>query len=86
MLRLWSALVCQAMSANCFNWGVYLLDEVQTIETLMPWLWAVQTCNFSQAGEAEAASTADAHQDCMTEDCSCIRPLRGYHHAIEQKF
>ena len=46
----------------------------------------MQTCNFSQAGEAEApATTAHAQQDCMTENCSRIRPLRGYHHVIEQK-
>ena len=42
--------------------------EVQTIETLMPWLWAVQACNFSEAGEAEMlATTADVQQGRMTE-------------------
>ena len=77
----------RATSANRFNWGGALdFDEVQTVTTLMPWLWAVQTCIFSEAGEAETpATTADAQQDCMTENFSRIRPLRGYHHAIEQK-
>ena len=31
------------------------------------------------------ASTAHAQRHCMTEDCSRIQPLCGYHHAIEQK-
>ena len=31
------------------------------------------------------ASTAHTQRDCRIEDCSRTRPLRGYHHAIEQK-
>ena len=65
--------------------GVLDFEEVQTVETPMAWLWAVQMCKFSKAEEAEPpATTVDAQQDCMTEDLSRISPLCGYHHAIEQ--
>ena len=90
MLRLSCALARRATSASRFHvalrGGALDFDEVQTVKTLMPWLLAVQTRKFSEAEEAEPpATTVDAQQDCMTEDLSRISPLRGYHHAIEQK-
>ena len=90
MLRLWCALARRATSASHFHvalrGGALDFDEVQTVETLMPWLWAVQMCKFSKAEEAKTPATmADAQQDCTTEDFPRIRPLRGYHHAIKQK-
>ena len=80
MLRLWcDVLVHRATSASRFHvalhGGALDFDEVQTIRTLMPWLWAMQTCKFSKAGEAEPlATTVDAQQYCMTEDLSRIYP------------
>ena len=90
MLRLWCALARRATSTSrphvALRGGALYFDVVQTVTTLMPCLWAVQTCKFSKAEEAEPlATTVDAQQDCMTEGLSRISPLRGYHHAIEQK-
>ena len=77
MLRLWCALARRATSAGRFHMALrgsaLDFDEVQTAGTPMPWLGAVQTCKFSKAEEAKAPATAaDAHQACMTENCSRI--------------
>ena len=41
--------------------GALDFEEVQTVETPMAWLWAVQMCKFSKAGQAETHSIHSAH-------------------------
>ena len=65
--------------------GVLDFEEVQTIENSHAMV-------LSRAGvqlllkpdkPRHTASTAHVQRDRMIEDCARIRPLRGYHHAIE---
>ena len=88
LLRLWSALPPSNERQFFFFWvggGQLLFPRSKPSALPCHGFGPCRCATFLKPEKLrQAASTADAHQDCM-KDHSRIRPLRGYHHAIEQK-